>query len=231
MISVFSIATSAIILFASSCLAQERGHVFGGFDRITARAGVKVFVTTGKPFDIVAEARRGNLERLEITLRDRTLVISRDTSWEPYAPANNDRFRVYVSLPELISVESSAGAVVTIEGLSGPRLVARSAMGGRLRIDEAALGNVELFAATGGLLRIDGTCEQLNLESLSGAIVLADHLLCNTVEIDVSTGSTSRVFARTTADLRAATGSTLVLSGGAEIISQEKSSSSTIRSY
>ena len=218
------------VLWASAGLADPATKLHR-VETLSAAAGVHVTVTLGKPHSIQTLVHQGDLDRLELVQEGTNLLISRDTSSGPNGAPNLDRFEVHMTLPQLGKVTARTGAQVKIRELFTSNFTASSETGALIEVSDAMVGVLELDVATGGDIRVDGTCWTSNVAAATGGQVLADHLTCQSVEASASDGATARLFATGTADLSAQKGATLVLSGTAVVVSQRVESWATIRDW
>ena len=85
---------AAGLLTATSALAQDRTFDLTGFDEVSVASGVTTNVTVGPDFSVVAEAVRGDIDRLEVDLQSGTLAISRKNGWRLFSFGREDRFIV-----------------------------------------------------------------------------------------------------------------------------------------
>jgi len=219
---------ASLSLAAVPAFAETRTYDLSDFSEIEISDGVGATVIVGKEFLVEAEARRGNLDRLNVDKYGDRLSISRKGSWGLFGFGKSDRFEVTITLPELVDVESTSGSSVHISGETGSLVSARSSSGSTLTISDADLERIELQASSGSTLNASGTCSHVDAQSNSGSTLLASTLECETAKLESSSGSSLGAFASVSAGVDASSGASLRLRGGAEITEQSVSSGASL---
>ena len=214
-------------LAAAPALAETRSYDLSGFTGIEAHDGVEVEVSVGGGFSVEAEALRGDLDRLEVTLRGEALHIERDADWRLFGTGNRDRFRITVTLPMLEEAQAASGTRMTVTGVSGD-LTAVASGGSHLEIT-GDLGAVRAEASGGSHLELTGSCVGIDADGSGGSRVLAAELACDGATATASGGTRIEVTATDTAALIASGGSSIDLTGGADITRAESSGGASIR--
>ncbi|MEY1555720.1 DUF2807 domain-containing protein [Yoonia sp. R2331] len=224
------IALSGLIVMggALKAYADDRTYDVDGFDKIEVSSGVTLDVDVGSAFEVTADARRGDIDRLVVEVKGDTLHISREVGWGFLGSGKRDHFVVTVAMPALSEVHSSSGATATIEGATAVFEKGEATSGSSMRVS-GDLGNLALAATSGSTLRAEGRCEALEAEASSGASLVADGLSCVTADLQSTSGSSIRAFATDSAELAASSGASLRLNGGADVTSRDVSSGGSVR--
>lgn len=223
--------TLSFWLVASSGLAADEAIAAQPFDRLSAAAGVTVHVAFADTYDVRTVVRRGDANRLQVEFQSDTLLVSRDTTWGPNGERNHDRFDVYLTTPKLTSATARSGAHVIIPVLEMDAFSALSEKGAYIEMSDVRVNDLALEALTGGDIRADGECGQMTVVAETGGSVLADHLTCESIAAEATSGGMIRVFATEVAMLSASDGATLVLSGTARVLSETVESWATLRNW
>lgn len=213
----------ALAAFASTAVAQGRDYDLRDFTRIEVADGVVAEIIAGADFAVRAEARRGDLDRLSLTVSDETLRIGR------LPEVANDRFVVRVSLPVLAGVVARAGSDVQAKGDEIALRDALAASGATLTVDGVSGADLVLSAVSGATLRISGTCDALRADAASGATLDARGLICLTGALDASNGATLRAHLTEAVDATAASGATIRVTGDPPDVEAELSTGGTVR--
>ncbi len=212
---------------AAPALAETRTYDLSGFTRIEAHDGVEVEVSIAEAFTVEAEALRGDLDRLEVTLRGEALHIERDADWRLFGTGNRDRFRIIVTLPMLEEAQAASGTRMIAAGVIGD-LTAVASGGSHLEVT-GDLGVVRAEVSGGSHLELTGSCAEIDAEGSGGSRVLAAELACHGATATASGGTRVELTAGGTASLGASGGSSIVLTGGAEVTRAETSGGASIR--
>ena len=202
------------MLVASPLAAQDKTYAMTGFDAVDVSAGVVVDIAVGPAFEVTADVRKGDIDRLEVDVRGRTLRISRKTSWGAWLTSHEDQFFMTVTLPRLLDVDVSSGATVQVAGAIVGDFVAEVASGATLRLNALDVQAVALEASSGATLHATGSCSQIRAEASSGATLNAAGLICETGTVESSSGATLLVHTSKKIVAEASSGASVVLSGG-----------------
>lgn len=227
--------------------AETRSYDVDSFNEVAVDGGIDVRIVIGDDFAVEAEALRGDLERLEIQRRGRSLNISREASWGLFGTGKRDRFVVRVTMPTLGSASSGSGSSMTIDGLtddveeltasggasltaegSGDTLEVYSSGGADLEV-MGPFGDVFAEVSGGASMELAGSCATLYAKSSGGASLRAEDLRCDAVDADASGGASLRARASEFADLEASSGASIRLSGNADVIHESESGGASIR--
>lgn len=226
---VFQTVTAvAFCMFAGGAMAQDRVYDVEGFERVVITDGVVAEIVVGPTFAVSAEAVRGNIDRLQITTRGDSLVVSRDQPWGLFAQGNDDRFAVQITLPVLAQVENRSGASTAITGPTKALTRIDVSSGAAVDVRDADLANVQIDVSSGSTLRIAGKCDTIDAEASSGSTLRAADLICETADLRGSSGSSLDAHATQTARAHGSSGASIRLFGGAELVDQRASSGSSI---
>lgn len=208
-------AAAAATAIAFPVLAQDRVYDLEGFTRIDASAGLTVDVTVGPDFAVEAEALRGNIDRLEVSVRGDRLILSRESRL--FTLGREDRFVVTVTLPALEAVNVSSGTSATVEAGAASRFVADVSSGADLEITGLEAGAVVASSSSGARMEISGACDTLDASSSSGSTLRAGDLQCAAVSARASSGSSLSVFADETVSADGSSGASIRISGNPRV--------------
>ncbi len=186
---------------------ESRTYDLKDFDRVSAKAGVKLILKQG-PFAVEARSRNGDLGKLIVEVRGSELVVSRETTVGG----------VNISQPSY-TVTATAPAWTAIEGLAGVEID-----GENLRLD-----NVAVRAAAGTSVELSGTCKEISVEAAAGASVDADDLRCAVATAEASAGAKVDLHATERARGEASAGAVIEVSGNPPAFEQDADISSTVK--
>ncbi len=223
------IALSGLIVMGAAlkAYAADRTYDVSGFDKIEVASGVEVEVNVGGAFAVEAEVLRGDIDRLEVTVKGDTLNIGRAHGWRFLGSGPQDRFHVTIRMPALDQAQSTSGATVLISEATEGLAYAQSTSGATLKID-GSLGDLKLDASSGATLQVSGTCRQLDAHSSSGAQILAEGLNCASARLHSSSGSALRAHVAVAVDVHASSGGFVQVRGDATVMDRQRSSGGMI---
>ena len=139
-----------------------------GFDKVAVGGGFQVEVVAGKEFGVEVEAD-DNLMPLVITEVDGdTLSIDTEKNYSAKSP-----LRVRITAPDIVGIDTSGGAGVTVSGVKNSGLSIESSGGSRVTVS--------------------GDTAKLNIDMSGGAKILAGSLTAIDANIDGSGGSSVEV--------------------------------------
>ena len=145
-------------------------RVIGSFHAIEASAGVEVFLTKGNKEELAVSV--GDLEYLsQVKTRVSSkgvLTISRETDWKFWNTWKNWKVRVYVSYVNLDQLEANSGSSITAKDLQ--------------------LTTLKAEVNSGGLMKLSGKTDMLEVEANSGGTFRAAELVAAKCMADANSG-------------------------------------------
>lgn len=207
-----AILTAALFTTASA-QAAERQFAVGDFDRILLAGSTEVDVRVGLRTAVTATGDAADLDRLEIRVRDGTLVIG--TKPGRWTWRSRGGVRVAVSTPALAAATISGSGEMTVDRVSGDQFEGRMSGSGTLRLPDVAVGRFSLAMSGSGRAEAAGRCEVGEIRLSGSGRVAADRLACGTLSASVSGSGDVTAGATGTAALRVAGSGTIRTTGGA----------------
>ncbi|MEM6414448.1 MAG: DUF2807 domain-containing protein [Pseudomonadota bacterium] len=190
----------------TTAFAETKSFDFSGFDEVSIAAGIEAEILLAEEYSVVAETTEEEMERLLVSVKGETLVVSRKTpsiTW-----GQRDRVNVSISLPMLEGVSVSSGAQVVAN-----------------KIDASDFG---ISVSSGGFLNADGSCDALDLDVSSGGRIDATKLDCADARADASSGGSAELSASESVSAKASSGGSIVVNGKPEKIHKRVSSGGNI---
>ncbi len=231
--SIYYLSFFASIILLNSCVfsptIKGNGNVteevrdLAGFDEIKVSRGMNVYLTSGDGFKVLVRADENLLEVIETeVLGDELIVSARANIRGATAKA------VYVTLPDLEKVKSTAGSNVFSEGtITANDIELSSSAGANIRFFLEA-NRVEANASAGANIFLDGKTKTLIAGASSGSNIKAGDLKCREAELKVSSGA--NLWASTSEQLmaKASSGGNIFYSGNPSSTNISKSSGGNV---
>lgn len=225
-------ATIAASLFAAPAYAESQIFDFTGFDQISIEAGIEANIVSGPEFSIRAEAPSLRvLQKLDIEMRGQTLYATRKSNLRDFFFGSNAQISLTITLPVLREISIESGVDARVSGQFDQEFAGSAASGALLDIENLTSNTIDISAASGARINIDGTCRILDLSVSSGALVDTKELVCSAVEVSASSGATARVFAQEVLDSSVSSGASVNVYGSPDQtdISNSSGGSTNIR--
>ena len=162
-----------------------------GFDRIDAGGGYQLIVTVGDDWSVSLDGDGDDFDQLESSIRGDTLVLRQHSRM--FQRRRSLDLTVRVTLPAVEALDFHRGIESEVSGIAADALSAE--------------------VSTGAEVTLSGTCGSLDLELSTGASLRARDLVCQSVDVDSSTGAEGRVFASERAEAHASTGASVRIFG------------------
>lgn len=191
---------------ASVAHAETKTFDFEGFDKVSVAAGIEATIGVAEDYSVVAETTEEEMERLDIRMNGRVLLIGRNfrgVSW-----GRRDPVTVTIAMPMIKGLAVSSGA--------------------RVEADRVDAGDFNIDASSGGLLTVAGRCDALDLDVSSGGRADAESLKCVEVTADASSGGSADVFASQAVSAEASSGGAISVAGAPATVSKETSSGGSV---
>jgi len=140
----------------------ETAHDFHGFNRIDVHGGVRLLVTQGPEFRVVARGSQAGLARLDVDQTSDTLrARHRFGFW--WGPRN---VTLTVTLPELRELEASGACMVHVSGIDHPRSLSLEALGATVIKFSGRVERLRAEATGASRIQAEGTCQHLDAEAV-----------------------------------------------------------------
>ena len=158
------------------------------FDEVEASSGVDVDVVVGARAPIEVKGDDNLLPHVKTVVNGTRLTISIDGSISALTPLH-----VHVMVPTLKLLDVKSGATMKVSGVNADAL--------------------ELDAASGGKLEVQGVAKKVSVDASGGAHVAADTLVAETVDTKATAGSEVSVSASSSADGSTSSGAKVHVKG------------------
>jgi hypothetical protein len=183
-----------LALSATAASAAVRDFRIGGFDKVDLAAAATVQIRSGGAFAVRADGDDDLIRRLDVRVRQGTLVIA----WLPdQAPHNmrNQRLNITVTMPRVAGASVSGAGTIGVDRADAPSFAGRVGGAGTLRIGMLKVGQASLDVSGTGSLEAAGTADRLVMHLTGVGSIKAGTLTARAGLIDMSgTGSvTARV--------------------------------------
>lgn len=185
-------AITGVALAASAALAQDQRDVsVESFDRIDATGGYRLVVTMGDSDSVRLVGDESDFGKLDVDVRNGELRIDQDGGF--FRRTHNIDVVVEVTARSLDVIDIGRGLDAEVNGLQNDSI------------------NVDV--STGARLELAGSCDHMDADVSTGAVLAASDLDCRSVEISGSTGASARVAASEALVGRASTGADIRVRG------------------
>jgi len=154
------------------------------FDRIDAAGGFRVILVQGETHSVRLEGDGRDFDEVEVSVRRGELELDQDMRL--FRNNRSVDVTVYVTAPRFTHMEFGRG------------------VGAEVRDFEA--GALDLEVSTGAVVRMTGSCSELELSMSTGGVLYAEEFVCTDVRARASTGSSGDIHATGYADVRASMG-------------------------
>lgn len=231
-----------LVLFLSSCgfdinfgefgsgktgngtVVEENRKITDDFSTVHASEGLDVYVTQGDDFSITVEADENIIDLIGTDIKNGRLKI--------HAIENIGRAtkKVFVSLPDVKSLQSSSGAHLTTQNLiKGDDITIDSSSGSIVNVEVTA-DQIEIDASSGANIEIAGKAREVYVDGSSGANINAKNLLSKECRADGSSGANISVNVSDLLNADASSGANISYSGEATV-KKNKSVSGSVHKY
>ena len=168
----------------------ETTHDFSGFNRIDVHSGVRLLVTQGPEFRVVARGSQASIARLDVAQTSDTLrVRNRFGFW--WGPRN---VTLTVTLPELRELEASGACIVHLSGIDHPRSLSLEALGATVIKFNGRVERLRAEATGASHIQAEGTCQHLDAEAVGASTFAAFGLQAQTARVEAVGASNAEVF-------------------------------------
>jgi len=183
------VAALLIAATAAPAAAADRSFAASGFDKIDLAAAATVDVHSGGDFAVRADGDPRLLDRLDIGVRDGTLVIG----WRRGSQVHLDRnskLHIAVTLPRIAAATISGAGSLTIDRAEVPTFAATLRGAGTLRIATLVTQRARLDMNGAGQIIAAGSADQVDAHVNGVGAIDAAHLAARAGSLAMSgTGS------------------------------------------
>jgi hypothetical protein len=204
-------------------VVEESRDITGDFTAVTASEGLDVRITQAPDFKIRVEADENVIDLIGTDISEGKLKI--------HAIKNIGRAtkKVYVSLPDITSLEANSGADLVGEGLIEAEKVRLSASsGGGLNVELVA-DQIDAETSSGADIRLGGRANLLYASASSGSDIKAVDLEAKVCRADASSGADIRVNVTEQLTADASSGADIGYSGNPKVDTQKSASGSVYK--
>lgn len=168
----------------------ETAYNFTDFDRIDTHNGVKMIVTQGPEFRVVARGTQAGMARLDVLQTAGTLrVRHRFGFWW-----GSRNVTLTITLPELRELEASGACLVQIIGIDHPHSLALEASGATVIKFNGRVDRLRAEAVGASRIQAEGTCQHLDAEAVGASTFSAFGLEAHTAHVEAVGASSAQVF-------------------------------------
>ncbi|QLE02179.1 DUF2807 domain-containing protein [Galbibacter sp. BG1] len=187
------------------------------FESIKASEGLDVFVTQEDQTSIRIEADENVIDLIETNVSNGKLTIE---CKNPIGRATSKK--IYVSLPEIRSLESSSGADLSTMGTIRADKISLDASSGSDIKAELQSNEVSLNTSSGAEIEVYGVTNTLNAHASSGSDINAHRLKSKTVDAHASSGADIDVNAADEIAIHKSSGGDVSYKGSPKVVSKVK---------
>lgn len=207
----------SLMLAAAPAAAAERAFSVTSFDRIRVEGPFAVTVTTGKAPSARASGSAEALERVQLRVEGRTLLIRPSLSgWGGYPGRQDAPATIAVTTPDLHTAVLLGSGRLDVDRMRGARAVLTAEGSGRLSVRQLEVDYASLAVAGSGGIEAAGRARQVAAVARGAAEIRADDLVAPDLNLIAETAGSVTLTATRTARVRASgVGSVEVLGSAA----------------
>lgn len=199
----------ASALMALPAVAQEtRTYELPSFESIDISAGIRLVATSGDAQSIVVETDEGDFNDLQIKVKDDTLIITREWNRLRWHGKKVD-YKVIVSAPRIDALDASSGSYSTLEQIDSRRF--------------------SLDLSSGSFVKVNGRSADCTVDISSGANLNGREFICDTANVDVSSGGHGELSVLKILVGDASSGGHVAIYGSPERVNIDRSSGGRIK--
>ncbi len=210
------IVAAALLSSGVAASAAERSYTVTDFDRIVVDAPYGVSVVTGPAVSARASGDQRAIDRIAISVANRTLRITRDKSaWGGWAGDGEGSARIRVTVPVLVAAMLAGPGTLAIDRMRGDQLALNQVGTGSLSVDRIEADRLTLTQTGSGSLRLGGAAKQAAVSQRGSGAIAGDALDVEDLSL-VTAGSGSAMLAATrTARINASGAGVTTVNGSA----------------
>jgi len=205
-------------------VVEESRDITENFTTITASEGLDVYVTQGADFRIRVEADENVIDLIGTDISNGRLKVH---EIENIGRATK---KVFVSLPEITSLEANSGADLIGDGLiEADKIKLDASSGAELRLEVVA-DQIEADCSSGADIRLGGSTNLFYVDASSGSDVKAMDLVAKVCRANASSGADIKVNVQDELTADASSGADIGYSGNPKVETR-KSVSGSVHKY
>lgn len=195
----------ALAAAASPAFAAERSFAITSFDRVRVEGPFVVTVTTGKAPSARASGTAEALERVQLRVEGRTLLVRPNLSgWGGYPGRQDAPATITVTTPELNTASLLGSGRLDVDRIRGPRAVLTAEGSGRLAVRALDVDTASLATAGAGGIEAAGRARQVAAVARGAAEIRAGDLVAPDLTLVAETAGAVTLHATRSAKVTAA---------------------------
>jgi hypothetical protein len=151
-----SLALALTASLAAPAAAAERGYSVTSFDRVRVEGPFLVTVTTGRAVSARATGDAAALDRVQLRVEGRTLLVRAVSSWSGFADGRNGPVRLALTTPALATAILLGSGTLDVDRMTGLRVILTVEGSGRLSARAIDTDNASLAVAGAGAIEAAG---------------------------------------------------------------------------
>jgi hypothetical protein len=230
----YLIGTAAWLLFftmTANCLAQVIGNgqvikeerKLSGFKSISVGNAIHLQIRQGSDEKVTVETDENILPYLKTEVSGGELQIGLKGNVR-----NSTALNVYVTVQQLVELESSSAARVTSEGKIESSEFHLSSGSGSAVILELSCGNLKVDMSSGSALKLSGSVKTISVDGSSGSALAASDLLAEKGDAEASSGAAIILHITKELKARVSSGAVVTVSGNPKIRDTDSSSGGSV---
>ncbi len=221
-------------------MADSRTYDLEPFSSIDIATGIHAVVKTDTIQSVRVETVRPDIyDQLEISVSNGQLHAKRTSDLLNFilngTLPNMLHFEhdvtIYITVPTLVGIEASSGAMVDADSASGDVVEISASSGSSVTLADIAADKLGLTAASGAKMTLAGVSRMLDLETSSGAHISASGLSCVEARVQGSGGASAKFNASDLVFGHVSSGAHIDLTGKPKSIDVQSSSGGSISTY
>ncbi len=197
----------AASLLALPAAAETRSFDLPAFDRIDISAGLHLVAVSEGPQSVKVQSEDGDFSNLEVNVEDGALVLSREWSRLRWHQKKAD-YKIIVSAPRIRAIDASSGSYSNLSKIDSRRFT--------------------IDLSSGSYVEISGRSDDCAVDLSSGASLSAQHFVCGSATIDVSSGGHGEIAVLKSVVGDASSGGHVSVFGNPERVNVDRSSGGRI---
>lgn len=194
----------ALALAGAPANAAERRFSVTSFDRIRVEGPFAVTVATGKAPSARASGSAESLERVQVRVEGRTLLIRPNLSgWGGYPGRQDPPAAITVSTPELHTAVLLGSGRLEVDRMRGARAVLTAEGSGRLTVRALDVDAASLAVAGAGGIEASGRAKQVAAVARGAAEIRGGDLITPDLNLVAETAGSVTLHATRSAKVRA----------------------------
>ena len=222
--SIAHILAAASILAAAPALAAERSFPVSDFSEIVLSGSPEVTVTTGGRASVVATGTDSDLDRLDIKVDGKRLLIGTKPGMWNWSSREGVKLRV--SVPTLAAAAVTGSGNISVNRVDGP-FAGRISGSGEMHLLSVDSPTLSLAISGSGDIEVAGRCGTGSLSVTGSGDIDASRLTCGTLTATTTGSGDIDARATETAALRVTGSGDITVTGGARCTTKTTGSGTT----